>query len=466
MMEINDFVALAPAHRCIFLPTRDAWRNEAVDMRLKLMPLLDAAGNLVTDSKGKAKMIPASQWLAKHRSVERTAWAPGEPVFIDGKLLVDDGWISKIGSRTLNLYLPPLPYQGDAALATRWRDHWFKLYPADAAEHCIAWLAHRTQHPDVKPNHGLVLVGKPDIGKDTLLVPVRDAVGPWNFRDIALNDLVNKNNDFLCAVIVRVNEARDAGENQRGRIDRYGLHDHMKGLMTSPPETHRINRKYLPEYVIRSLMGFVITSNHFDALYLPEDDRRHLVAMSECTRTDFHKEFFDEFYHWYTKENGIGHVVAYLHQYDLSNFNPKLAPIKTAAFWRMVDVDRGLEHGELTDTIEKLAVALGLSNANGDRRTPDALTIDLLLKVDPNLEWLSDRKKHRAIQHRMQRCGYISVQNPEAEQSGGLWKINGKRQTIYANAKLSADQRLTAAQQLKKRLTSDLKGGLKLVVNT
>src|SRR5262249_50872874 len=201
MISFDDFYALAPANRCISRPTRDIWPNEAVDARLPPQPLLDAGGNPVR-VKGKVKMIPASKALALYRSVERMTWAPGEPEVIEGKLLIDDGWIEKGGAQTYNTYLPPAIRLGDPARATRWLEHWYKLYPRDIAEHCIAWLAQRRQHPGIKPNHGLVLIGAPGIGKDMSLVPVRYAVGTWNFRDITLNDLVGKNNDFLCAVIV------------------------------------------------------------------------------------------------------------------------------------------------------------------------------------------------------------------------------------------------------------------------
>src|SRR5215831_6334230 len=456
MIELDDFYALAPANRCIYRPTRDIWSNEAVDNRLPPQPLLDASGKPVR-SGGKVKMIPASTWLAQHCSVERMTWAPGEPEVIEGKLLIDDGWIEKSGARTYNTYLPPTIKLGDAAQAKRWLAHWFKLYPADIAEHCIAWLAHRRQHPGIKPNHGLVLIGEPDIGKDMSLVPVRYAVGTWNFRDIALNDLVGKTNDFLCAVIVRVNEARDVGDANRGRIDRYGLHDHVKALMTSPPETHRINRKYVPEYTSLSVTGFITTSNHDDALYMPSNDRRNAIAKSERTRADFPKEYFDELNHWYHHEGGIGHVVAYLQQYDLSNFNPKLAPPKTEAFWHMVNVDRGPGHGELTDAIEALGEQIGKKlgkkpDAHGDYDPPDALTIALLLTVAPSLEWLIDRKMSRATAHRIQRCGYVATLNRKALESGGAWKIRGKRTMIYARAELTPDQRHDAACALRDML--------------
>src|SRR5262249_4952457 len=146
-------------------------------------------------------------------------WHPGEPEIIRDKLAIDTGWIAKPGATSINLYVPPNVPPGDAAQATRWVEHWHKVYPNEA-DHLIAWLAHRAQCPGLKPNHCIVLVGDPDIGKDTLLYPVRHAVGAWNFQDVSLGHLVHQNNDFLCAVIVRVNEARDVGDSNRGRIDR------------------------------------------------------------------------------------------------------------------------------------------------------------------------------------------------------------------------------------------------------
>jgi hypothetical protein len=452
MLKLDDFYALAPAHRCVYRPTKDLWRNEAVDKRLPPMPLLDRHGKPVCNSKGKVVMMPASEWLAKHRSVERATWHPGEPEIIRDKLAIDTGWIEASGATSVNLYVPPNSIPGDAAKATRWIEHCHKIYP-DEAEHLIAWLAHRRQYPGLKPNHCIVLVGDPEIGKDTLLYPIRHAVGPWNFRDITLGHLVHQNNDFLCAVVVRVNEARDTGDTHRGRIDRYALHDHMKALLATPPETHRINRKYLPEYTTFNLSGVVITTNHPDALYLPSDDRRHFVAASESKRSDFPADYFDNFYVWYDKQGGIGHVIAYLQSYDLTSFNAKTAPLKTAAFWNMVNVERTADYGELADAID----ALG---------KPEALTLIELIEKAPGAEWLSDRKMGRVVQHRLQRCGYVRAANPNTERHGGMWSINGKRMMIYARQELPKGKRLDAAERLKERLSQPKKGPKLTVVNT
>jgi hypothetical protein len=190
---------------------------------------------------------------------------------------------------------------------------------------------------------------------------------------------------------------------------------------------------------------------------MPSNDRRNAIAKSECTRADFPKEYFDELAHWYHHEGGVGHVVAYLQQYDLSSFNPKLAPPKTDAFWHMVNIDRGPGHGELTDAIEALGEQIGKKlgkkpDAHGDYDPPQALTITLLLTVAPSLEWLADRKMSRATAHRLKRCGYVATPNRDAIQSGGLWKINRKRTMIYARVEVSPDQRYAAACALRDML--------------
>jgi hypothetical protein len=436
-LAFEDFCAYAPTRTCIYLPCKTPWPNGSIDTRLPPRPLLDASGKPVRDRKGKVKMISASTWLEQNRSVETLTWAPGEPELIRDRLAVDSGWVSKSGVTTLNTYRPPIIELGDAAQAERWVKHWHVLYPNDA-DHIIAWLASRVQRPNIKINHALVLGGAPKIGKDTLLEPVVTAVGAWNFRDITLTGLISKNNEFLRAVVVRLSEARDMGE--QGRIDRYGLYDHTKSILVTPPDTLRVNEKYIREYYIFNCFGMVVTTNYRDALYLPADDRRHYVAFSECRTEQFDKAYWDEFWRWYTKEDGIKHVVTLLHQCDLSEFNPKAPPPKTPAFWYMVGAERGEAHGELIDAIETL-------------ERPPALTINQLLEKAPSLEWLRDLKMRRLVRKRMEDCGYLVAVNATAT-SDGLWTINKKRQAIYGRSDLDRQQREAAAHALWTRLNA------------
>jgi hypothetical protein len=444
--KFDDFYSYTVGGRCIYRPRRVFCTNEAVDRCLPRQPLLDSRGAPVKNAKGKVLSVTASQAMAAQRNVSAVTWTPAEPELVIDRLAVDTGWLSQPGAKTYNFYLPPNDVPGDAAQAERWVEHWRALYPSEA-DHIISWLAHRVQFPGIKPNHCLVLIGEPGIGKDTLLHPVTHAIGPWNFRDINLNQLVGTYNDFLKAVLLRINEARDAGDTRHGRIDRYALHDHMKQLLATPPETYRINRKYDPEYPGFNVVGVLITTNHRDALYLPADDRRHYVAASERKRVDFPKAFFDDFYRWFG-DGGIGHVTAYLRTYPLaqSGFDAKATPPRTTAFWETAQIDRGTpEETELADAIDRLRKnAQGMPDPTG--RLPDALVIAELAALAPGADWLTDRKMSRAVPHRLRRCGYVRTPNPDTQRKDGTWIIDGKRTMIYTRDDLDPRERLNAAR--------------------
>lgn len=192
-----------------------------------------------------------------------------------------------------------------------------------------------------------MLGGKPGIGKDTILEPVKQAIGPWNFADVSPKQVLGRFNGFLRSVILRVNEARDLGE-----FDRYAFRDHMKAYIAAPPDVVRVDEKNLREYYVFNLCGVVITSNHkADGIYLPADDRRHMVAWSNLTKDDFADNYWRDLYGWYIN-GGNEHVAAYLAGIDLSGFDSKAPPPKTQAFWEIANANRAPEDVELADVLD------------------------------------------------------------------------------------------------------------------
>ena len=188
--------------------------------------------------------IDASEWLDRYRPVEQMTWAPGLPMIVRDRVISDGGWRKNQGATCFNLYLPPDCRRGDAGKALPWIEHVEKIY-VDAAGHIICWLAHRVQHPEEKINHALVLGGLQGIGKDTILAPVKIAVGPWNFQEVSPTQITGRFNGFLKSVILRVSEARDAGD-----ADRFKLYDHLKAYIAAPPDVLRVDEKNLREHAI------------------------------------------------------------------------------------------------------------------------------------------------------------------------------------------------------------------------
>ena len=425
-VNIDDFVAHMPTHKYIFLPTGDLWPAPSVDARVG--PQIDPA---------TGKQISASKYLDHYKPVDQMTWAPGMPQLIEGKLTNNGGWIDSGGAKSLNLYRPPNVTLGDPNLAGPWIDHIRLVFPDDAA-HIIRWLAHRVQRPQEKINHALMFGGPQGIGKDTILEPVKHAVGAWNFNEVSPEKVYGRFNDFVQGVILRISEAKDLGE-----INRFAFYERMKTYTVTPPDVLPVEKKHINTFNVLNCVGVVITTNYkAGGIYLPEDDRRHYVAWSEMKRESFDLRYWNTLWDWYNN-GGFGHVAAYLARLDISDFNPKAPPVKTAAFWDMVGASQAPDGYEISDAIDLLG-------------NPDALTIDdIVSKIctdDPGLcEELVDRKNsHRNI-HRLHEAGYTRVSNLGAKDKS--WKIGKKRRVVFAKESLTPAERLTAVQDRVRRAT-------------
>jgi hypothetical protein len=429
-VTLDDFSAYMPMHCYIYKPSCEMWPASSVNSKIPPVTVVDEKGNPILDDKGKSQSIPANAWIDKNASVEQMTWAPGLPMLITGRLISDGGWIKREGVTCFNLYRPPTLKHGIASEALPWIRHILKVFNKDDGRRIIRWLAHRVQRPQEKINHAMVLGGAQGIGKDTLLEPMKEAVGAWNFHEVSPKQISGRFNGFLKSVILRVNEARDLGDSNR-----YDFYDHMKAYTAAPPDVLRVDEKHLREYSVFNICGIIITTNYkSDGIYLPADDRRHYVAWSERTKDDFSKEYWDTLWRWYD-QGGISHVAAYLATLDISDFKPKAPPAKTPAFWDIVDASRAPEDAELADAVDNLG-------------NPNAVTIHQVANAAESEAaiWIRDRKNRRAIPHRLEAIGYVPVRNELAKD--GLWVINGKRQTVYAKSILSVSGRLAAANRL------------------
>ena len=267
------------------------------------------------------------------------------------------------------------------------------------------------------------------IGKDTLLEPVKHAVGAWNFKEVSPQQMLGRFNGFLKSVVLRVSEAKDMGE-----FDRFKFYDHMKAYMAAPPDVLRVDEKNLREHGVLNVCGVIITTNHkIDGIYLPADDRRHYVAWSDRRRT--------------TSTTPTGAIFGAGMSARATAMSPPIWPNSISrastrkrrrprrdAFWAIVDANRAPEDAELADVLDAV-----------DR---DAVTLDMLInKATGEIEeWLRDRKNRRAIPHPLEQCGYVPVRN--VGRDDGLFIVSGRRQVIYAPSRLPIGERIRAARAL------------------
>jgi hypothetical protein len=432
-VTLADFHAYLPDHSYIFAPTGAFWSMPGVNAALRPVPVRDKNGKPVLDKNGKEKTVPATVWLDRFQPVHHLTWAPGHPMLIRDRLIVDGGWVVRKKVTTFNLYRPPTLKHGDRKKAGPWLELVRKVYPNEA-QRIIRFAAHRVQKPEQKINHGLVLGGAPGIGKDSIWEPVKRAVGAWNFSEASPQQVLGRFNGFLKAVICRVSEVRDLGE-----FNRFQFYEHMKAYLAAPPDTLRVDEKHVPAHGVLNCVAVVFTTNHLsDGIYLPGDDRRHDVMWSDLTQEDFEPGYWKKIWDWYDS-GGDAHVAAYLATLDISKFDPKAPPPKTEAFFTIVDANRAPEEGELEDVLD------GLGN-------PDAVTLaDIVGALDHTGDfqrWLTDRKNRRIIPHRFESVNYVPVRN-DARKTG-LWVVGGVRSVVYAKKSLTPNERLKAVGALQR----------------
>jgi hypothetical protein len=426
----EDFYAYMPLHSYMFAPSRELWPAASVNARIP--PTV-----LGVNEINRKILLRASVWIDRNQPVEMMTWAPGMPMIIADRLIAEGGRIERKGVSCFNLYRPPTIELGDASKAGPWLELVHKVYPNDA-DHIIKWFAQRRQHPHIKINHSLFMGGVPGIGKDTILEPIKRALGAWNFKETAAKNIFDAFNPWMRAVILRINEAKDMGD-----ISRFDWYEATKTLMAAPPDVLPCNEKHIRQHWIINCMGVVITSNHLtDGIYLPSDDRRHYVTWSDRVQDDFTPDYWIKMWRWYD-EGGDRHVAAYLDRLDLTGFDPKAAPPKTPAFWSIVNANRTTEEGELQDVLDNL-------------ENPDAITIGQIADKAPGgfdsyslADWLRDRKNRKAINHRLENCGYRAVNNPIAKD--GLWRIGERRQMVYAKVSLSLGEQRNAVETLQRK---------------
>jgi hypothetical protein len=413
-ISMNDFYLHSEQHKYIYLPTGALWPAASLDERLPWT--------------GKKK---PSKTISKTQAVEQMTWFPGQPTMIHDKLLLEGGLIEKQGVLIYNNYRPPDIQLGDAGDVAPFIEHAKYIYP-DNFEWIIRWGAYRYQHPDIKINHALVLGGIQGVGKDTLLAPIRIALGHWNCRSLSPAQLMGQFNGYRKSVLLYISEARDLGD-----VKRTDFYDHTKDLIVSPPETFLCNEKNTHEYQIPNLCGVVLTTNYkAGGIHLPSDDRRHYVCWSNRTLDDFDAEHFDKVWKFYNN-GGYQNVAAYLAGLDVSGFDPFKPPPKTEAWHQMVNSSRAPEFADMADALDKL----GSPTAVAVQQILNAKSVDESFKY-----WLTEPRNRTRHARRFEECGYVAVPNNDAKDK--LWPILGRRQIAYALELYSFSERVEAVQRL------------------
>ncbi len=188
----------------------------------------------------------------------------------------------------------------------------------------LQWCAYPIQNPGVKLFTSAVLHGvRHGTGKSLLGYSLGRIYGK-NFSEISQADLHGSFNDWA--------EARQfiLGDDVTGSNKRADA-DLLKKLITQ--KEIRINIKYVPSYSVPDCINYLFTSNHPDAFFLEDDDRRFFIH--EILVGPLGEMFYRKYMQW-LDDKGARYLFAYLKAFNTKSFNPAAPALRTAAKSRMI----------------------------------------------------------------------------------------------------------------------------------
>ncbi len=225
-----------------------------------------------------------------------------------------------------------------------------RLMPNRAARrYAQRWMAHLIQRPGVKMFVSLAFWSHlQGVGKNLLFETLVSIIGPTHATVIGQAELTGAFNAWAKGRVLVV------GDEVSG-TDKRQEQDKLKGLITG--STVYVNEKYQPSRELINLLNFIFLSNHHDAFFLSDHDRRFFVWEIEAGRLP---ELQAKAFVAWRDSGGLAALHDFLLRYPIGDFNPKAPAPMTVAKQQMAEDNRSDFEAWLTDLLASdVALALG-----------------------------------------------------------------------------------------------------------
>lgn len=267
------------------------------------------------------KVSAAGQWVKwpLRRRVGKLSYVPGEETFTtqDGIEVYNTwkGWGAQ-------------PKAGDVKPFLKLFDFVFEGLSKEEKDWVLDWMAYPIAHPGTKMFSALIVFGRrTGTGKSFIGYTLGRIYGK-NFIEI--------NNENLYETWWGEDKQFVMG-SEISSSDKRADADFIKNKITQ--ERQNINIKFIPQFTIPDCINYYLTSNHADALWLEDEDRRFLVH--EVTQDEpLPLSFYQSYEKWLDKDGGAAALMHWLMNRKLDHFNPKGPPPRTAARDRMVNMGK------------------------------------------------------------------------------------------------------------------------------
>jgi hypothetical protein len=355
-------------------------------------------------------------------------YAPGEAPMLDDP----DGSKLEVFNRWRRPVLATLPVS--AADVQVWLDHLeFVLGSPAARDKFLSWCAFVVQHPAIKPNWHPLLMSDPGYGKDTMVIPLKLAVGRGNYTEGPIDALTQSFNYALEHKLVIVSEVAQRKGAQQGNFDAV-----LKSVLAAPPDHHTINLKGLHPYRIPNRTAVVMFSNEQRPVDLARGDRR-IHVIDRLGQPVQSPAYYENLRDWFAAGGPAGLTgeelcAAYLAQYPLSEADRKSFLGRAPA---SPDKDELVRQSDpkmaaLEDLLEEMGGLRGVADASeltqalhdrGQRHISGVTVSNMLLDMERAGKGV---RRRRIDPKNPRRCGMVTGKIHGMTKGGRLWLLTDR----------------------------------------
>lgn len=274
------------------------------------------------DSKGREKLEKkplAPRWLTWERrfELEKIVYEPGLPqITAKNEFNAWEGWGCE-------------PKKGDIK---PWKDlltFLFRGRPPKEPQWLERWLAYPLQNPGAKLFSSPLIWGIHQGTGKSLIGYTMIRIYGKNGTRIENRDIHSSHNEWAQnKQFVLGDEITGSGIDKRTTEA-----DRLKGIISQ--ERIWINVKYVPSFEIRDCINYYFTSNHPDAFFLEDKDRRFFIHEVVGGPAPF--EFYKRYDAWVKSEEGPSALFHHLLNLDLGDFEPNGPALETDAKRAMIN---------------------------------------------------------------------------------------------------------------------------------
>ena len=181
-----------------------------------------------------------------------------------------------------------------------------------AAKYFVQWLAHMIQKPDEKPSVAILMKSLQGTGKGMLTKPILEILGQYGAHVNGHANLTQRFNSTVANKLMIFGDEVDLKDHK--------VADKLKGLISE--NVIQLERKGIEPEAMPNYSRFIFASNHGQVINAGLKERRYLIVEPVLKESSYYSAIAA-----WSANGGANHLLHYLMNLDISDFNKNKAPI-------------------------------------------------------------------------------------------------------------------------------------------